>query len=300
MIKNEDDFKKLIGQLDIDSEPNPAHRENLRRQMLSVFNETKQKPSTHIATWQTIRRTIMKSQITKLATAAVVILIALFGITLLDKSVTPAWAIEDTAEALDQFNALYISGVAAPSLKALEEGFDTEIVAALGKLLQENRGIPVEFWARANEERTRSGNIRARTPDGIVGVADDTKTYIYDPNSNTVYVQQGSHIMINPWLSGDFLLKVQEGAEDWQVVYGKDAATGRKLAFITCTFPTRSYSMWVEIDLETNLPVRYKIWHNIRQEGIPAYDMQRIVFFEQLPDELFEFEIPEDATIIEK
>lgn len=83
MIKNEDGFKKLIGQLDIDSEPNPAHRENLRRQMLSVFNET---ASQRIIPWQTLGKTIMKNRITKFAAAAAIfVFISLFSISILTK-----------------------------------------------------------------------------------------------------------------------------------------------------------------------------------------------------------------------
>lgn len=50
MFKNESDFKKIVDRLDIDSNPSPAHRESLRRQMLSVFNE--------IAEQQTVQTTV--------------------------------------------------------------------------------------------------------------------------------------------------------------------------------------------------------------------------------------------------
>ena len=75
MFKSENDFKKLIDRLNIDNKPNPAHRKNLRRQMLSAFNETKQK---HLAR-QTLIRTIMKNPLTKpAAAAAVIIAVGLF------------------------------------------------------------------------------------------------------------------------------------------------------------------------------------------------------------------------------
>ena len=40
MFKDEADFEKVVGRLNIDTEPNLIHCENLRRQMLSAFNET--------------------------------------------------------------------------------------------------------------------------------------------------------------------------------------------------------------------------------------------------------------------
>jgi len=71
MFKNESDFKELVSQLNIDDKPNPSHQENLRQQMLSVFKESvQQKPK--IILLQSVWRTIMKSRITKFATAAVI------------------------------------------------------------------------------------------------------------------------------------------------------------------------------------------------------------------------------------
>jgi len=39
MFENEHDFQKLVGGLQIDDKPNPAHREQLRRQMLQTFEQ---------------------------------------------------------------------------------------------------------------------------------------------------------------------------------------------------------------------------------------------------------------------
>lgn len=73
MFKNEADFERIVSRLNIDNKPNPAHRENLRREMLSAFNET----GRQVTVSQTLRRTIMKRPVPKLAAAAAaVILIA--------------------------------------------------------------------------------------------------------------------------------------------------------------------------------------------------------------------------------
>jgi len=80
MFKDESEFKRTVGQLNIDTEPNPKHREGLRRQMLSVFNEAEQQPATRITVLQILRRNIMKSPVTKIAAAAVIIIAVLTGI----------------------------------------------------------------------------------------------------------------------------------------------------------------------------------------------------------------------------
>jgi len=80
MFKDEADFEKVVGRLKIDTEPNPAHRENLRRQMLSVFNQAEQKPSTRIIAFRTLRSIIMKNPFTKIAATIVVITGILLGL----------------------------------------------------------------------------------------------------------------------------------------------------------------------------------------------------------------------------
>ncbi len=87
MFKDDADFKKVVGRLKVDTEPNPKHRENLRRQVLCEFEQAGQKPATRIIAFRTLRRTIMKSPITKLATAVVIILVVLVGINYLGGSI---------------------------------------------------------------------------------------------------------------------------------------------------------------------------------------------------------------------
>jgi outer membrane lipoprotein-sorting protein len=90
MFKDEADFKKIIGRLNIDTEPNPVHREKLRRRMLSVFNQTEQKPTSRIIVFRTLRRLIMKSPVTKIATAAAIIIAIFIGIHYLGGSIDGA------------------------------------------------------------------------------------------------------------------------------------------------------------------------------------------------------------------
>ena len=80
MFKDESEFKKIVNRLKIDTEPNPKHREELRRKVLSVFNEAGQRPATRIIDFKTIRRKIMKSPVTKIAAAAVIIIAVLIGL----------------------------------------------------------------------------------------------------------------------------------------------------------------------------------------------------------------------------
>ncbi len=71
MNRNEKDFENIVSRLNIDDSPDDAHRQNLRRRMLSVFNE---KSSRRAITFQTIAKTITKSRTAKLTAAAVIII----------------------------------------------------------------------------------------------------------------------------------------------------------------------------------------------------------------------------------
>jgi len=95
MFNNEGDFKKIVDRLNIDSKPSPSHREKLRRQMLSEFDRSSKRSIPRIIIFQTIRRTIMKSKITKFAAAAVIIIAVFTGVHYLGGSIdgaTVAWA----------------------------------------------------------------------------------------------------------------------------------------------------------------------------------------------------------------
>ncbi len=88
MFKDESEFKKIVNRLNIDTEPNPKHRQELRSQVLSVFNEAEQRPATRIIDFKTIRRKFMKSPITRIAAAAVIIIAVLIGLNYLDDSIS--------------------------------------------------------------------------------------------------------------------------------------------------------------------------------------------------------------------
>ena len=133
----------------------------------------------------------------------------------------------------------------------------------------------------------------------MVGVADETQSKFYIPQTNTIFIQQGSYIMIDPWPSQNFLMEKQSKSEDWKVLHGKDPSTGRNRIFATCHSTKNESSWWFEFDEESKLLVRFKQWDNIYRQGKPDYDIQKIVYHEELPDEIFKLEAPEDAKIFE-
>ena len=81
MCKDERQFKTLIEQLDIDTMPSPAFKQALRTRMLAEF-ENEALPSQSQETWRLSWRSIMKSPLARLTTAAVIgvaVVIAFLG-----------------------------------------------------------------------------------------------------------------------------------------------------------------------------------------------------------------------------
>ncbi len=103
MFKDESEFKKIIDRLNIDTEPNQKHQDDLREQMLRVFNEAKQsqKPATPDGV---LRRIIMKNPITKLAAAAAIV-IGVFGLTFFFAQTNKSIVLADVLERIEQTRA---------------------------------------------------------------------------------------------------------------------------------------------------------------------------------------------------
>jgi len=279
-MRSSDDIKKYFKKAELST--NTDADEQVLKQMLSVSNKTTTNNSAiRLNRW----RIIMKNRMTKFAAAAVIIFAAGLTIVFLDRAATPAYAIEDTIRALEQMqiNAIKMSGI----------GFDVG-----------DSGQKAEFeftmWAKPNEDRTRSKEIRFEVPGQIIIVTQSGTKYRYHPGRNVVYVQQGGDFEINPWLNSKFFSTVKKRAKDWQVTYGQDEQTNRDSIFATGVHPYNGRSWWIEFDLETKLPVRLKQWANANFQGKPQMYFTDIEYNPELPEGIFEFEIPEGAEVIKE
>lgn len=93
MFKDEADFERIVGRLNIDDQPNPAHREKLRRQMLNVFAEASGGPAGRTSENSARGRTIVIRSLLKFAAAAAILIAAIIGVYQLrkpDKTATVA------------------------------------------------------------------------------------------------------------------------------------------------------------------------------------------------------------------
>ncbi len=237
----------------------------------------KSKKTQSAATVPNIWRTILKSRMTRLVAASMIILAVVLSVSILNKSTSAAWAVEDTAEALGRYNAIHISGIFTDA-NGSEVGYN--------------------IWARANEDRTESDEFRLEQEDGQVKWGKGNNVYHYNSIENTLHIRRGQpYRALTPWLDKNFFRELKQFSEDWQILYGKDADTGRDRVFLTCRSTVEVKSLWLEFDRETNLLVRVKCWSNYDREGKPDLVAQKIVYYEDLPDGVFEFKVPEGVRV---
>jgi len=188
MFKNESDFKKLVDQLNMDAKPNSTHRENLRRQMLSAFKETKKLRTAETppaAARQSIIRTILSSRITKLAAAAAAILIAVSVLNLLPTS-TGAKVYAAAIQALETVQTVHVSGwtthLHPRHSNALDEPLDT------------STRYPVDIW----EWGTESGEYRKYERQGPITIWDDgERRYEYHENYDRLYIDKPQRVLLS-------------------------------------------------------------------------------------------------------
>ena len=237
-----------------------------------------------------IWRIIMKSPLTKFAAAAVLVIACVAGVFVFNKTSGVAWAIEQSIEALSKYNAVLVDG----SESFLDE--DGRLQTRKGKT-----------WAVANEDQTKVEKVRIEFEGIPTIITNGSQTWRYDLQTNTV-IKNLPYGTVEIWIGGRLLEQLKTFRESglitkWKVTDGKDSATGKQRIFLACAWLDERYngprSLWMEIDSQSNLLVGLKQWENDNWEGPAQYVAEKITYYENFPDELFEFEIPEGATVIE-
>ncbi len=290
MTDNERDFEDFICDVKFDDAPDHGHRDRLEHGLRSALARQAHPESQLLG----IRRIIMKSRIAKLATAAMVILAFVLSITILNRSASPAWAIEQSIEAVSQYGAIFVEG--SQSERTWRKDGSSELK-------------PSKSWAVANEDQTTVKKYRAEVDGVPIITTNGQKTWRYDLQTNSVHVENRPYVASECWFGSQLLdqLKVFHDSgviTRWEVTYGKDPVTAKSRAFLAIAWLDERYngprSLWLEFDMESKLLVSLKQWENASWDGPATLLGEKITYYENLPDDLFEFEIPAGATVIEE
>ncbi len=132
MSDKEKYIEEFINDIPFDA-PNDEHRDKLKKELLNAFPKHRLQPAVQTVT---VWRKIMKSSITRITAAAVIIIAVAISVTILDKSVTPAYALDQTIEANHSVRYLHIK-----------------------EIMVEHEDEPKEFWFECYEDG-RIKNVR--------------------------------------------------------------------------------------------------------------------------------------------
>jgi outer membrane lipoprotein-sorting protein len=271
MFKDEADFEKVVGRLNIDTEPNPAHKKKLRRQMLSVFNQAEQEPQIRTTVFRTLRSIIMKSPVTKIAAGAAIIIAVLISLNILGTS-TPAFA-----------------EIVKPFLTARTASF---------KMTMEVEGVPTQTFdcLYAEPAHMRQTN----NEQGAVVISDLQKGEIVtlSPAQKKAFVVELENMPDDEDQSqfnlfSEIRKRIREAQEsqDASVEFiGEKKINGITVIGYHVQKPIVDITVWA--DPQTKLPVEM-----INKSGPTTYTMTDIVFDVELDESLFNLEIPDGYTV---
>jgi outer membrane lipoprotein-sorting protein len=271
---------------------NPDVNQALLKDLLQQIDnaETQKSP----VTLPNIRRTIMRNPLTKLAVAAVLLVACLIGMSVSYRTSGVAWAIEQSIEAMSQYNAIVV------------EGLDSERTWREAGSLEQR---PFKAWAVANEAQTAVDKYRHEV-DGVPIIATNgKKTWRYDPQTNTICIENQPYIASECWFGDQFLKQLKTFRKSvafthWQETYAKDPQTGKQRVLLKVAWLTKRLngprSMVIEFDAESTLLVGLKQWENSNWDGSPALIVEKVTYYDSLPDALFELEIPDGAKVVDE
>jgi hypothetical protein len=279
MFKNEDDLKNIIDRLNIDDKPDDTHRQNLRRKMLSVFNESMQKTARTKGPRHIQWRTIMKSKITKLAAAAVIIIAVTLGLTtILDKSITTAYAIEQTIEALNSVRTVHI----------VARGWDNE---------------PLDAWMKINHETGKADYTYLKmhfmyngdTFEFIV-VSTPEISYQYNVTKNIVEVFERQLIQTGFEFDRIFesIVENLDKNQKVEVYQGKTPESAKDIIVLLVQSEDKTTKFL--IDPDTKLPISIETFGSGGKTDLKR--TEKISYNESVPEGIFDFEIPENAKVV--
>lgn len=233
--------------------------------------------ASHSAGPPNVWRIIMTSKITKLTTAAVVILAVVLSVSLLDRSAAPAYAIEQTIQAMR----------AVSSVRALCTDWD---------------GSKGEVWVRIDPETGQEEYYHSDIGNLLI-VATPQKTFYYHKDKNLVRIRNEHVLAAEVRFSKLFedlpdLIQRLNGNLDFKSEFdqGLNKQVIRVHGYIPAQKDFGEKEFIVNVDPKTKLPINTETIKAAPGQGVKSVD--RFEYNVEIPHGLFDFEIPEGAEVV--
>lgn len=216
-----------------------------------------------------------------------IIVAVVLSVTILDRSATRAWSVEQTIAALEQLKTLQVKGTAlwGPDSEAEQVNFN--------------------FWIQSPDEDSGPLKMRFECEKQII-VVQGNVAYECWPNEKVAKIKYGPGITdlkywyraaeLSPWLTGKMLKTMRMFTDDWKQIVETDPDTGKEQVIVTCSYRPSNTSFFLVVDPGSKLIQSAKLWKNLKREGRPCIDAQTFIYNQEIPDKVFE--IPPGMTIV--
>lgn len=294
-MKSLDPIEKQIQTMTID--PRSEMRSKVLDEAL-MLQRTRRRPcASDPNTW----RLIMKSKLTQLTIAAIIVLGIGMSLHLAAKTGSKVWAIEQSIEAMRNYRGIRFS--CQLSTMILQPIYST-----LGiQDSPENPYTQFEIWLRADETISRSTDFKLVFPGKLVAVGGQKRQKYVQLSDGTTYDAPSFNIWLQVWPT--MLLKeltdtrdikelrdleeIQEQKDTWTKLVGVDSEAGKERLYLKGNSLDANQSYVFEFDVETKLLVSITFWlDNTNHQGLPSGEIHEIVYYEDLPDRVFEIDLP--------
>jgi hypothetical protein len=266
MFKDEADFEKVVGRLNVDTKPNPKHRENLKRKMLAAFKE--EQPATRIIVFRTLRRITMKNTFTKIAASIVVIAGILIGLHFAGNPFAATVTFADVIQ---------------PILNARTASLDIVIGS---------QGNQSEIHDDVMGSRIRRTISNVQSPDIIIDLEQQRLLTIDHAKKTAAYIELGGLSDLKNYVEvlRNSITRLQS-EPDFQVENrGVEEFQGQDYLVFVASGENDTFTFWA--DPETALPVR--IEHETPNMLIACDNLQFDVPFDE---SLFSMEVPDGYVV---
>jgi prepilin-type processing-associated H-X9-DG protein len=265
MFKNEADFEKTVSRLNIDNKPNTVHRESLRREMLSVFRQAKPQPKGRIVVFQIFRRTIMRSPVTKIAAATLIIAAILF-VYIFSGSESVAFA--DVMRNIQNARTLTYQSVIAPA--------DQEPQVLKTMVLEPHL-------------------MRVELPDGSIWIIDhgQGKTLLLDSKRKQAVMSSTPQNTLDLY---DTFRNFRDLPDFTVRDFGRNMIDGTQVIGFRLTKENDDDEIIVWADPQTSHPIRIEQTTKDKDGKVSKSITTKIVFDARLDESLFRLDVPEGYT----
>jgi len=270
-MRPSDNIEKSIKKLRYKTDAE-VHERVLGNVMQALDNQQKQKA---VAAAPALWRIIMKSPIIKLSTAVVVIACIALVIPFTERIVTPAYSFEQTLQAMQDLRTMYM---------VCKDWNDDEF----------------EIWIKLDPNTGKPEYCRAYWPKSkVLNISRPDTSYQYNERGNQVQINSGKLYQMDlaPAKVFEQLQQASRENPDSVVIFHEyDGRSDKSVIVVIWRGPTQSFKIY--IDPDTKLPVRMQGLES-KQLGSVIKDIKNIEFNVNLPEDIFDFEIPEGASIID-